>query len=195
MRTRQTFGRAALLVGLGLLLAAASSARAEDYKVDPVHSSLVFRSKHFGVGYIFGRFNEFSGTFRLDDKNAANSAIEMEVKAGSIDTNFAKRDAHLKGPDFFNVKQFPTIAFKSTSFKKVDDAHYEVTGDLTLHGVAKPVTVKLERVGSGKDPMGTYRTGLETTFTIKRSDFDMKFMLEGIGDEVRITLAVEGMRQ
>jgi polyisoprenoid-binding protein YceI len=194
MRANPFIRPAALLFGLGLLLAA-SPVRAENYKVDPVHSSIVFRSKHFNLGYIHGRFNEFSGSFRLDDKNVSESSIEMEVKAGSIDTNNAKRDGHLKSPDFFNVKQFPTITFKSSKFKKIDDQNFEVTGDLTLHGETKPVTVKLEKVGSGKDPMGGVRTGLETTFTIKRSDFGMKFMLEGIGDEVRITVAVEGVRE
>jgi polyisoprenoid-binding protein YceI len=183
------------ILGLGLLLAGAEPARADNYKVDPMHSSLIFRTKHFGIGHIYGRFNEFSGTFRLNEQNPADGALQMEIKAASVDTAIDKRDAHLKGPDFFNVKQFPTISFKSTKFKKLDDSSYEVTGDLTLHGVTKPVTVKLERIGSAKDPMGGYRTGLETTFTIKRTDFDMKFGLEGVADEVRITLAVEGVRQ
>jgi polyisoprenoid-binding protein YceI len=145
------------------------------------------------VGYIHGRFNEFSGTFAFADKGGE---LAVEINASSVDTNNKARDAHLKGADFFNVKEFPKIAFKSTSVKTADGKNYDVTGDLTLHGVTKSVTVKLERIGTGKNPRsGQIITGFETTFTIKRSDFGMKFLLAGIGDDVRITLAIEGVRQ
>jgi polyisoprenoid-binding protein YceI len=183
------------LVGLGLLLAAASPAPAADsYQVDPVHSSIHFRVKHLGLGYVYGRFNDFSGSFTFDDRDPSQGKLEMQVKVETIDTNNKLRDTHLKGADFFNAAKYPTMAFKSTRIKAAGTNVYEVTGNLTLLGVTKPVTVKLERIGSGKDQRGGVRTGWESTFTVKRSDFGMKNMLEAIGDEVRVILAVEGLK-
>ncbi|HZY85131.1 MAG TPA: YceI family protein [Gemmataceae bacterium] len=179
---------------LGLAGAAAPARAADTFKVDPVHSSLLFRIKHLNVGYIYGRFNAFGGTFAFD-KDPAACNLTFEVNIDSLDTANADRDKHLKGPDFFNVKQFATAGFKSKSFKAVDEKTYEVSGDLTLHGVTQPVTVKLERVGTAKGMRGEVRTGIDTTFTIKRSDFGMKYGLQLLSDEVRITVAVEGIQQ
>ena len=117
------------------------------------------------------------------------------MKVESIDTHNAKRDQHLKSPDFFNAKQFPAITFKSKQVKKSSKDTYEVTGDLTIHGVTRPVTVKVTNTGSGKDPMGANRIGFETIFTIKRSDFGMKFMLGPVSDEIRLIVSIEGIRQ
>jgi polyisoprenoid-binding protein YceI len=178
------------------LVPATSPARAaESYRVDSIHSSLLFRVKHLNVGYIYGRFNNFSGAFTFDDQNPAASSLTMEVQVQSLDTGNPKRDGHLKTPDFFNAAQFPTMSFKSTKMKALDEKTYEVTGDLTLHGVTQPVTVRLERIGAGKGMQGEFRTGWESTFTIKRSDFGMKYMLQGVSDEVRVTVAVEGVRR
>lgn len=182
---------------VGIVLAAAlglPARAAETFTVDPVHSSILFRVKHMNAGHIYGRFNKFSGSFAFDDKNPSECKLEMEVKLESLDTAVKARDDHLRGPDFFNAKQFPTMTFKATGLKAKDEKNYEVTGDLTIHGETKSVTVKLERIGTAKDPRsGKPRTGWETTFSIKRSDFGMKNMLEFIGDEVRITVAVEGV--
>lgn len=189
MRMRTFLGGVVLVLALGLPTRAA-----ETFTVDAVHSSLLFRIKHLNAGHIYGRFNQFSGSFAFDDKNASECKLEMEVKIESLDTAVRARDDHLRGPDFFNAKQFPTMKFKAASVKAKDEKNYEVTGDLTIHGVSKSVTVKLERIGTAKDPRsGKPRTGWETTFTIKRSDYDMKNMLEFIGDEVKITVAVEGV--
>jgi polyisoprenoid-binding protein YceI len=171
-----------------------SACAADTYRVDPVHSTTVFKAKHFGVTSFFGRFNNVSGSFTLDDADPAQSAFQVQIQTESIDTANAKRDQHLKSPDFFNAKQFPTIAFKSTSVKKLDADDYEVTGDLTLHGVTKPVTAKVTKTGVGKGPRGGQLVGMEANLTIKRSDFDMKFMLDGIGDEVQIMAGLEGAR-
>jgi polyisoprenoid-binding protein YceI len=189
--TRLTLGILGTL--LGLLAAGATSARAADaFKVDPVHSMVFFQVKHFGVGHIYARFNQISGTFQLNDQNPADSSIEMQVSAGSIDSGNPKRDQHLRSPDFFNVKQFPDISFKSTQIKPLGDNVFEVAGDLTLLGVTKPIVTKVERIGVGRDMRGGSRSGIESTFTIKRSDFGMKFMVGPVGDEVRITVATEG---
>jgi polyisoprenoid-binding protein YceI len=165
---------------------------AETYQVDPIHSTLIFQAKHMGTSNFYGRFNDVSGSFRLDDANPANGAFQVQVKAESIDTGNAKRDQHLKSPDFFNSKQFPLITFKSTQVKKGGDGSYEATGDLTLHGVTRPVSVSVAKTGAGKDPRGRQIAGVEAKLTLKRSDFGMRFMLEGVSDEVQITVSLEG---
>jgi polyisoprenoid-binding protein YceI len=179
---------------LGLAGAAAPARAADTFKVDPVHSSLLFRIKHLNVGYIYGRFNAFSGTFAFD-RDPAQSNLTFEVNIDSIDTANAARDKHVKGPDFFNVKEFATASFKSKSFKALDEKTYEVSGEMTLHGVTQPVVVKLERIGTARGMRGEVRTGIETTFTIKRSDFGMKYGLQLLSDEVRVIVAVEGVQQ
>ena len=179
---------------LGLVLLSGAPARADSFTIDPVHSSLIFRTSHLGVGFIYGRFNTFSGSFAFA-RDPAGCSLNVTIEAASVDTNNAARDKHLRSDAFFNVKEFPKITFKSTRVRLVGGKTYEVTGDLTLHGVTRPVTARLERIGSGKDPRTrAVRTGFQTTFTIKRSDFGMKFMLGGIGDEVRVILAAEGLQ-
>ena len=167
----------------------------ESYRVDNVHSSVIFRIKHMKIAYIYGRFNEISGSFGYDAEDPSKLSIDVEIKAETIDTKVKKRDRHLKGPDFFNAKEFPAIRFKSKRSKKDGASRYKVSGDLELHGVSRPVTVVVEHTGSGRGPRGDQREGFETTFSIKRSDFGMKYMLGGLGDEVRITVSVEGVRR
>jgi polyisoprenoid-binding protein YceI len=167
----------------------------ETYEVDLEHSSITFRIKHLGITYVYGRFNDMSGILKIDNQTPANSSVQVSAKTESVDTNVPKRDDHLRSPDFFDAKKFPTISFTSKSFKKLDEDTYEVAGSLNLHGITRPLTVTVEHTGSGKDPWGGYRTGYETTFTIKRSDFGMTTMLNGVGDEVRITLSIEGIRK
>lgn len=188
------------LVGfaLGLILLSgwrATALLAQTYKVDPVHSSVLFRVKHFDTGYFYGRFNAISGTIVFDKQNPSRSSVSLEVRAESVDTNDPKRDGHLKSPDFFNVRQFPVITFKSTSVKPLKANVWEVRGNFTLLGVTRPLTVQVTLTGEGKDPFGNYRVGFETTFDIKRSNFGMKYMLGPLSDEVRIILSVEGIRQ
>ena len=167
---------------------------AETFKVDPVHSAVVFRVKHMNTSYAWGRFNDLSGSFSLDPADSTKGRLQFEVKAGSVDTGNAKRDTHLKGPDFFNAVQFPTITFTSKSVAKSAEV-YEVTGDLTLHGVTKPVTFRLTPTGTGRAMTGTPIAGIEASFTIKQSDFGITKMAAMIGDEVWVNVSVEGVRQ
>lgn len=171
----------------------ANNAEPENYKIDNAHSSVLFRIKHLGVSYCYGRFNEIDGKLTIagDDKNA----LEITIKADSVDSNDKKRDDHLRGPDFFNVKQFPVISFKSTEFKKSGTDQFKVTGDLTMHGVTKSVTATLDHTGAGKDPWGGQRTGLEGTFEVKRSEFGISYMPGGLGEDVRIIVALEAIKQ
>lgn len=185
-----------ILMILGLLAVFSFPAAAtETYQVDPVHSSVIFRIQHLGIAYVYGRINNLSGTLKIDEGTPAGSVVEIYAKAKNVDTFNSERDNHLRSPDFFHSKKFPIVSFKSTSFTKTSNDMYEVTGDLTLLWVTRPLTVKVQRTGAGEDPWGGFRIGFETTFTIKRSDFGMNFMMGGIGDEVRIILSIEGIRQ
>lgn len=168
---------------------------ADTYEVDPVHSSFLFRVKHLNVSYTYGRFNESSGTFVLDANDPANNSVSIEIKTDSVDTGNAARDKHLRGPDFFNAAEFPTMTFRSTSFKKKDDTRYDVTGDLTIHGVTREVTFEAELTGVGKGMKGEQRAGWEATIVIKRSDFGMTFMPDGIGDDVTLKISIEGIKK
>ena len=168
---------------------------ADIYKIDTDHTYVMFRVKHLGVGYSYGRFNGPAGKFVFDESSPSNSSIEMQVKTEDVDTNVEKRDNHLRSPDFFNAAEHPAITFKSTSVKKISSDSYEVGGDLTLLGNTRPISMKAHDTGAGKDPWGNYRRGFETTFTIKRSEFGMNFMLDGVSDDVDITISVEGIRQ
>jgi len=168
---------------------------AEVYKVDPVHSAISFKIKHLGISYVRGRFNNAAGTITLDDKMPGKSSVEILVKVDDIDTFNAKRDKHLKSHEFFNAEKYPLISFRSETFQKTGEGTYEVSGRLSFHGVTRPLTVKVEHIGSGKDPWGGYRAGFETSFKVKRSDFGMTHMLGSVGDEVRLTVNTEGIRK
>ena len=184
----------AALLAACLLTTASGQVRGETFNIDPVHSSVLYRIGHVNVGHSWGRFNDLSGTITWDDANPGANAIDVTIKSESIDSGAGKRDEHLKSPDFLNAKQFPTISFKSDKIRPIDAKTFEVTGTLTLHGVSHPLTVKLERLGGGKvpPPYNDTRVGLESTFEIKRSDFDMKNMLNLVGDDVRLIVSMEG---
>lgn len=182
---------AAILVGSGFCSA---PVRGDTYTVDPIHSSVLFRIKHMDVGYFYGRFNDIAGEFTIDETDPPASSFEFRIKLEGLDSNNKGRDKHLKGPDFFSAQEFPEIRFKSTRVQKVDEHTYEVTGDMRLHGVTKPLTVRVDYIGSAKDPRGGQRAGVEAVFTLDRSEFGMKVM-RGLGDEVRIIAAVEGVHR
>lgn len=170
------------------------SPKAATYAVDNVHSCVWFRIKHLDISWFYGRFNEVSGTYTFDDADPGNNKLAIDVKTASVDTNNADRDEHLRKPDYFDAEKFPTISFKSERFKKTGANTFEVAGELTLHGVTKPLTVTLERTGAGRDPWGKLRAGFETTFTVKRSDFEVGDQ-RGLSDEVRLTVSIEGVQQ
>ena len=187
--------RHSLLSSLVLSLGFATAHAADTYAIDPVHTAAIFKVKHLGVSYTYGHFNDVAGTITIDAANPSASKVEVLIQTGSVDTHNEKRDGHLASPDFFDAKQFPVMSFTSTAFKKIDDSTYEVTGGFTLRGVSKPLTVKVVKVGEGKDPWGGFRSGYECTFTIKRSDFAMTKMLDAVGDEVAVTFSTEGVKK
>ena len=175
------------LVFLGLT---GTALRGDDYTLDNVHSSATFKIGHLGISWVHGRFNELSGDFSVTDKGGN---FNLTVKADSIDTGIAARDKHLKSPDFFNVKQFPTITFKSTSVKTANGG-LAVTGDLTMHGVTKSISFTLKG-GKKAEFMKQVRTGYTTDLTIKRSDFGMDGFIGALSDEVVISFSFEGIKK
>lgn len=178
-----------ILCGLGL-----NATAADTYKVDPVHSSVMFSIKHAGVTDFHGSFNEITGTVVFDAADPAKSSVELTVPVESVDSRHPKRDAHLKSPDFFNAEKFPAVTFKSTKVEGSGDV-FKVTGDFTLLGVTKSITVDFKRGPDGKGMQGEVRGGGETRFTIKRSDYGMTFMPDALGDEVNLVISLEGVKQ
>jgi polyisoprenoid-binding protein YceI len=177
-----------------LLLIAAQSRAADEFTVDGVHTSVSFKISHLDISSVHGRFNKFSGRIMFDKADPTKSSFEVTIDADSVDTNQAARDKHLRSPDFFNVKQFPTMKFKSTAVKALKDG-YEVTGDFTMHGKTKSITCVLKGGKQTKDPLGATRIGFMTDFTLKRSDFGMDKATDMIGDMVYISIGAEGIKK
>lgn len=172
----------------------ASAAGVTAYTIDDVHSCALFRVKHAAASQFWGRFNDISGTFTVAN-DPALMAFSVEIKVDSVDTAEPKLDGHLKSPDFFNAAEFPTMKFTSRSAKKAAGENmFEVAGDLSMHGVTKPVTAMVELTGVS-DMMGG-RAGIEAIFTVKRSDFGMTYGVDkgAIGDEVRVLVNLEGIK-
>jgi polyisoprenoid-binding protein YceI len=178
---------------VALTLASSVALAATTYTVDPVHSQLVFKIGHLGVSNQWGQIVGPTGTVTVDDEGVPSFAVE--VKAVNVETNNDKRDDHLKSADFFDVKQFPTLSFKSTSGKKIDDTTFEITGDFTIKDVTKPLTVTMKKVGEADTKMAGYRAGYETSFKIKRSEYNMPTMIGPVGDEVTIHVAIEAVKE
>jgi polyisoprenoid-binding protein YceI len=174
---------------------ATPSARAADvYAYDGVHSSISFKARHLDISWIHGRFNEAEGTFSIDRENPANSSFKLTIKADSVDTGNKARDEHLRQPDYFDTKQFPTISFVSTNVKAIDGG-YEVKGDFTMHGVTKSITLVLKG-GKESEFKGVKRVPFSTELSLKRSDFGFdKNAIGPIGDEALIMIDCEGMRK
>lgn len=193
MRTR--WMSTALVVGWAGL-AALPALAADDYKVDPNHSSVSFKISHGNLSSVHGRFDKVSGQFTIDEADPSKSSFEFTLQTNSIDTNNPGRDRHLRSPDFFNADQFPSITFHSTSVKPVDGG-YEVTGDLTMHGTTKSITVNLKGGNKVQPPRGNQRTGFVTDFTLKRSDFGVgSAKFNGmLGDEVPVSIGIEGEKR
>jgi len=195
--------RKALLAALVLALPALAlgSDRPEPtvYKVDPDHSGVGFSIRHF-VSNVPGRFDDFEGTIKYDKLAPAASGVELTVRTVSINTGNNDRDEHLRSPDFFDAKKYPTLTFTSTEVKSKDANTLEVTGDLTLHGVTRRITIPVAVLGTVRTPNGE-KAGFEATFTLNRRDYGVTWnrVLDAggtvLGEEVRITIEVEASRQ
>jgi polyisoprenoid-binding protein YceI len=145
------------------------------YAIDASHSRIGFVARHAMVTKVRGSFNEFEGSGYFDADQPANSHLELVIKAASIDTRNADRDGHLRGNDFFAMDEFPKITFRSTSVEQTGHAEYRVTGDLTIKGITKPVSVDFDYTGAVVDPWGNQRIGLEGNTTINRKDWGVSW--------------------
>jgi polyisoprenoid-binding protein YceI len=169
------------------------------YTIDASHSAAHFSVRHLMISKVRGTFKTLSGTIALPAGGGIPTSIDVSIDAASIDTRDAQRDGHLKSPDFFDVEKYPTITFKSTSITPTDATHFDVTGDLTIHGTTQSVTFSAELTGQGKDPWGNDRVGYEAAHKVNRKDFGLVWnqALEAggvaIGDQVDITLDVEAI--
>ena len=164
------------------------------FTLDPTHTTIGFIVRHAMVTKVRGQFNDFESTINGD-------SVSATIKSASIDTNNAERDAHVKGEDFFNVEQFPEMTFKSTSFDVDDNGNGTVTGDLTIKGITKPVTLDVETEGTAEDPFGNLRLGFEAKTKINRTDFGIDFnapLNTGgvmLSDEIKIEIDGSAIKQ
>ena len=175
--------------------AAGAAGEAAKYDIDNTHSTVIFRTGHMSVSKSYGRFNSLSGTIAYDEADPKSSSIAVSVKADSVDTNDKKRDEHLKSPDFLSAKEFPTLEFKSTKVEKKGEG-LSVTGDLTLHGITKPVTVDVPYVAKGK-VMDKDAVGFEGRFEIDPKAYEIHYMNDEkmLGPGIQVIVSLEAYRK
>lgn len=177
-------------------LVAIPSFAADTYAVDASHSEVSFQVRHL-VTNVRGRFNDFNGTINLDPANLEKSSVEFRVKAASIDTANEDRDKHLRAEEFFHVEKYPEITFKSTSIKKTGKDTYAVTGDFTMRGVTKRITLPVTYLGTARDPWGNDKAGFETATTLDRKEYGIVWNAAVdnggviLGDDVKIAVNLE----
>jgi|MEHZ01.4.fsa_nt_MEHZ011219110.1_37 polyisoprenoid-binding protein YceI len=182
-------------IALALVLTAISYASADDYVIDTHggHASINAKYKHIGISWLVGRFETFSGTFSYDPDNLAASSVNVEIDVTSLNSNHAERDVHLTGGRYLDASNHPQSTFNSTRAVDTGNGNLTVYGDLSLHGVTKEVAIEASAVGSGDDPWGGYRVGLEGTTTLDLRDFGYESF--GPTHMVELSLYLEGVKQ
>jgi len=187
--------RSSLLIAVLTVIAAPTlPVSAEDYVIDPTHSSVVFKIGHLGASNFFGRFNEIRGEVSFDEKHLRDAHVRVVVPAGSVDTNDPDRDNHVKSPELLGAEEFPEIVFEAKGFKKGKGKDtYEVKGKLTFHGITKDVKVTVKRVGTADHPRFGKRIGFSCQFTIRRTDYGIAFPTNMLSDEVELMVGIEAM--
>jgi polyisoprenoid-binding protein YceI len=169
------------------------------WNIDPAHSAIHFSVRHMVVSKTRGRFAKWGGQLQFDPKELSKGSVNVEIEPASVDTGDAQRDGHLRSPDFFDVEKFPKASFKSTKIAEKGEGKLTILGDLTLHGVTKPITLEASYEGSGKDPWGGERAGFSATTTITRTDFGVNFnkALDAggllVGEKVELNLEIEAV--
>ncbi len=171
------------------------------WKIDPAHSEINFTVRHMMISNVRGRFEKFDGIVEGDEKNIANSTVDVQIEVGSINTKEAQRDAHLRSADFFNTEAFPYMTFKSNRVEALDASNGRIYGDLTIRDVTKEVVLDVEYSGMAKSPWGTESAGFTASTTINRKDWGLVWnvALETggvlVGEEVKINIEVELIKQ
>ena len=189
---KQSF--AALTLGAALF---AGQAMAADCSIDKQgqHAFINFKISHLGYSWLYGTFKDFDGSFSFDAANPEASKVNVTINTASLDSNHAERDKHLRSADFLNVDKHPQARFVSTAVKSTGEGTADITGDLTLNGVTKPVVIQARLLGEGQDPWGGYRAGFEGSTRIALKDFGITKDLGPASQEVELILSVEGIRQ
>ena len=196
---KKTLFAAALFVataaGALVPMAAPAFAASVSYKIDPAHTAVAFIVDHIGFSKVIGRFNTVGGDISFDKDAVENSTVNVTIDAASIDTNHAKRDEHLRSPDFFNAKEFPKVTFKSTKIEKTGDKTGKLHGDLTMLGVTKPVVLDVTFNKDGVSPASKLETaGFSARGTVKRTDFGMKYGAPAVGDDIQLLIEIEAVK-
>ncbi|MGH8029171.1 MAG: YceI family protein [Arenimonas sp.] len=180
------------LLALAIIASTPAFAATVPYEVDPRHTQVLFTYSHFGLSNITGRFGDVTGTIDFDAANPAASSVNVSIPVSSVSMGVPKLDTHLQSPDFFDAATFPTATFKSTKVTVAGEGKWQVAGDLTLHGVTKPVVLDVAVNFVGPHPMNKApMAGFDATTTIKRSEFGVDGMIPGVPDEVRIRITLE----
>jgi polyisoprenoid-binding protein YceI len=176
---------------------AETPAGATTYAIDTSHTYLGFEIDHLGFSTTYGRFTDVSGTITFNEGNPEASSVEVQIVPASLYTGHEERDKHVRGEDFLNVEAFPEMSFKSTAIERTGEKTGKITGDLTLHGVTKPVTLDATFRKMGDYPMqeGVQAIGFDATGSLKRSDFGIETFLPAVGDEVTLTISLEAMQK
>jgi polyisoprenoid-binding protein YceI len=190
---------ALLLFGAALASTTATRADAADFTLDPEHTYITFFVSHLGFADLAGMFLESSGSFSYDEESQELRSATITINTDSVFTNHEERDGHLKSADFLNTGEFPEMTFVATEAEKLSDTEGKVTGDLTLLGVTKPITLDVTLNKAGNYPFGDghYAVGIDAEGSFKRSDFGMTYGVDGniVGDEIKLIMAFEGIRQ
>ena len=184
-------------LALGGALMGAGHAMAADYAIDKQgqHAFVNFKISHLGYSWLYGTFKDFDGSFSFDAAKPQDSKVNVTLNTTSVDTNHAERDKHLRSDDFLNVSEHPTATFASTAVTSTGEGTADITGNLTLNGVTKPVVIAAKFIGEGKDPWGGYRTGFQGSTLLKLKDFDIQKDLGPASQDVELIISVEGVRQ
>ena len=184
-----------IATGLTLVSILPFAANAADYLIDTkgAHASINFKVSHLGFSYIKGRFNSFSGNFSYDPKKIDQSKVKVVVDTTSLDSNHAARDKHIRSDDFIDAAKYSTATFTSTKVIDKGQGKLDIIGDLTLHGVTKPITIDAKFIGEGKDPWGGTRAGFMGNTRLELADFKIPVM--GTSSYVDLELHVEGVKQ
>ncbi len=172
------------------------TAQAAEYVIDTEgqHAFVEWRIQHLGYSWLYGRFNDFEGSFEYEDGAIEDASVDVTIDMASLDSNHAERDKHLRSDDFFHVKEYPEVTFKSTGIESTDDG-FVITGDLTMRGVTQEIEIEAEKIGEGEDPWGGYRAGFLGTTTLTLKDFGIDYDLGPAATTAEVTLSVEGVRQ
>jgi polyisoprenoid-binding protein YceI len=184
-------------LALGGALIGAGQAMAADYAIDKQgqHAFVNFKISHLGYSWLYGTFKDFDGSFSFDAAKPQDSKVNVTLNTTSVDTNHAERDKHIRSDDFLNVSEHPTATFASTAVTSTGEGTADITGDLTLNGVTKPVVIAATFIGEGKDPWGGYRAGFAGSTTLKLKDFGITKDLGPASESVELIISVEGVRK